>query len=74
MSNNSTVLFQNRLAVLTLPDTNLSLLPTKGSRRLWVGPTEFLLTINAIAAATWALTIYDYWCPALPQRNRRGPK
>lgn len=69
-----TALYQNRPNPLNWPHTDLSLLPAKVSKRLWVNPTEFLVTVNAVAAAQWALGVCQQWRPALPPATRRGPK
>jgi len=69
-----TALFQNRPNPLNRLNMDLSLLPAKMSKRLWVNPTEFLVTVNAIALAEWALGIHQQWQPALPPPTRRGPK
>jgi hypothetical protein len=69
-----TALYQNRPNPLQFPDTDLSLLPTKMSKRLWVNPTVFLITVNALIMAQWAVTISQQWQPTLPPPTRRGPK
>lgn len=74
MLDNFNALYQDRPNLLTLPDTNLGLLPSKVSKRLWVSPTEFVMTVNAMAIAQWALSVSQLWQPALPQPGRRGPK
>lgn len=74
MSDNSTVLYQNKPGWLRLPATELSVLPAKRSRRLWVNPMTFIITINALAIATWALEVCGQWRAALPEPRRRGPK
>ena len=74
MLNKFTALYQNRPNPLSLPETDLSLLPAKTSRRLWVSPTQFLQMVNAVTIAQWALTVSQQWRPTLPQPTRRGPK
>ena len=74
MLNKFTALYQNRPNPLAIPETDLSLLPVKLSRRLWVSPTQFLVLVNAVAMAQWALTVSQQWRPALPLATRRGPK
>jgi len=69
-----TALYQNRPNPLNQLHTDLSLLPAKMSKRLWVNPTEFLVTVNAVELAQWALTICRQWRPVLPPATRRGPK
>jgi hypothetical protein len=74
MSNNSNVLYQNEPGWLRMPATEVSVLPAKRSRRLWVNPTTFIITVNALAIAAWALQVCSQWRPALPESSRRGPK
>ena len=57
-----TALYQNRPNPLAIPETDLSLLPVKLSRRLWVSPTQFLVLVNAVAMAQWALTVSQQHC------------
>ena len=57
-----------------LPWTDLSPLPDKMSKRLWVSPTEFLITTHALEMAEWALTMRQHLRSALPAPSRRGPK
>jgi len=59
---------------LVIPQTDLSLLPAKLSRRLWVGPEEFLVVTSAPNLAMWALQTSRLWRPALSRSSRRGPK
>ena len=59
---------------LTLPQTDLSLLPGKLSRRLWVAPEEFLVVTSTPALVQWALQISGCGHPKLDQSSRRGPK
>jgi hypothetical protein len=61
----------NRLA---LPQTDLSLLPSKLSRRLWVAPEEFLIVTSTPTLVQWALQISGCGHPQLGQASRRGPK
>ena len=74
MLNKFTALYQNRPNPLTIPDADLSLLPAKLSRRLWVSPTQFVGLVNAVTMAQWALTVSQQWRPTLPPATRRGPK
>jgi hypothetical protein len=60
--------------LLTLPETDLSPLPAKLSKRLWIAPTSFLIATHALAMAEWALTMCQHLRPALPAPPRRGPK
>ena len=69
-----TALYQNRPNPLNPLDTDLSLLPAKMSKRLWIDPTEFLILVNAVALAQWALDFSQPRQPALPPPTRRGPK
>lgn len=69
-----TALYQNRPNPLQFLDTDLSLLPAKTSKSLWVSPTAFLITIHALAMAQWSLDVSQQWRPALPAVTRRGPK
>jgi hypothetical protein len=59
---------------LPFPETSLSLLPAKASKRLWVSPTEFITIVHAVDLAQWALRVSHPWRPALPSPGRRGPK
>ncbi len=59
---------------LNLPWTDLSQLPAKLSKRLWVTPAEFLVVTNAWPLAEWAVRVSQRWQPCLPPGLRRGPK
>lgn len=59
---------------LTPPETDLSTLPAKLTKRLWVNPTEFLVTTHALAMAEWAVTVGQRFRPRLPTPTRRGPR
>jgi len=60
---------------LSLPETDLSKLPVKLSKRLWVSPGEFIEVISAWQLAHWALSVCGYWRPKqLPKSSDRGPK
>lgn len=79
--NNSTLLKieQKRLGerkqALKIPEVELSPLPAKLSKRLWVSPEEFLVVTSAPLLAQWALTMSGLWRPGLPETSgRRGPK
>ncbi len=61
-------------SALSLPWTDLSALLTKLSKRLWVSPQEFLVTIHARPLAEWALRVSQHWKPRLTTPSRRGPK
>ncbi len=61
-------------SALHLPWTDLSALPAKLSKRLWVSPQEFLLTIHAMTLAQWDLRVSQRWQPRLTTPSRRGPK
>jgi hypothetical protein len=57
-----------------LPVTDLSSLPAKLSKRLWVTPAEFLRVTNAVTLAEWAVTFRPFGRSALAEPPRRGPK
>jgi hypothetical protein len=59
---------------LTPPKTDLTTLPAKLTKRLWISPTEFLVTTHAWAMAEWAVAISQCFRPRLPAPTRRGPK
>lgn len=52
----------------------LDILPVRLGKRLWVTPTEFLQTTNALAVAGWAMRISQSLTRRLPTSARRGPK
>lgn len=66
-------LFQFEPSTLSLPWTDLSALPAKLSKRLWVGPPEFLVTTHALPLAEWALRVSQHFRPRLTTPSRRGP-
>src|SRR5947207_326171 len=70
----SNALFQIEPGSLNLPWTNLSQLPAKMSKGLWVTPQEFLVMTQALPLAEWAVSVCHRWRPTLPDRSRRGPK
>ena len=59
---------------LVAPEVDLGILPVRLSKRLWVTPTEFLQTTNALATAAWALRISQAFTHRLVDPSRRGPK
>lgn len=59
---------------LSIPEIELSLLPAKMSKRLWVSPAEFVELIAALSLAEWALQVCEQWRLRLPEPSRRGPK
>ena len=68
----ATALSEVRLNSPALPWTDLSPLPDKLSKRLWVSPTEFLITTHALEmacfdleAARWTGLVADYQQTAL---------
>ncbi len=61
-------------SALSLPWTDLSALPAKLSKRLWVSPQGFLVTIHALQLAEWALRVSQHWKPRLSTPSRRGSK
>jgi hypothetical protein len=71
---NSNALYQKERIGLSLPELDLSELPAKLSKKLWVGPAEFLMVSNALILAEWALWLSRGGRPALPEVSRRGPK
>jgi len=73
MSQFSTLLSVEPTA-LTIPPVDLSLLPAKVSKRLWVTPSAFMETISAWSLADWALRTSQGWRPGLAAPARRGPK
>ena len=50
-----------------LPIFDLSQLPARLSKRLWVSPTEFLILTHALRLAEWALGLARRWRPSLPE-------
>ena len=56
------------------PLTDLSTLPARLSKWLWVTPTEFLLTTHARLMAEWAVQVRARLWPSLAPALRRGPK
>jgi len=48
--------------------------PNGLTKRLWVTPTEFLVTTHALRMAEWALTTRERLRPSLPDPSRHGPK
>jgi len=59
---------------LGLPPIDLSQLPIKMSKRLWVSPGEFIEVTSAWHLAHWALNINGHWRKQLLTCSRRGPK
>jgi hypothetical protein len=59
---------------LILPEVELSSMPAKLSKRLWISPEEFLVLTSAPVLALWALNVSGLGRSALPEPNRRGPK
>ena len=59
---------------LSLPETDLSPLSTKVSKRLWVSPEEFIEVTSVLSLAHWALNACGSWRRQLPDPSRRGPK
>ena len=60
---------------LKVPPVELSQLPAKLSKRLWVSPEEFLVVTSAAILAQWALRVSRIWSPSLLEGgSRRGPK
>ena len=59
---------------LAPPIVALDVLPVRLSKRLWVTPTEFLQTTNALVTADWALRVSRSLTRRLPAPARCGPK
>lgn len=59
---------------LAPPEVDLGILPVRLSKRLWVTPTEFLQTSNAMVTAEWAIRVSQSLTRRLPDPERRGPK
>lgn len=59
---------------LAPPEVDLDIFPVRFSKRLWVTPTEFLQTSNAMATAAWAIGVSQSLTRRLPDPARRGPK
>ena len=71
---NCNALYQKERIGLSLPELDLRQLPAKLSKKLWVGPTEFLVLTNALIIGEWALWLSRGGREALPEPSRRGPK
>lgn len=71
---NSSALSEIQPNALRPPLTNLSPVPARLTKHLWVSPTEFLVTTHARAMAEWAVTVRERMRPSLPDASRRGPK
>jgi len=71
---NSTVLSMMETKLLRPPETDLSTLPIRLTKRLWVNPSEFLSTLHALALAEWAIGVSHFLLRCLPGASRRGPK
>lgn len=72
--NNFNALYQNQPIGLSLPWIDLSQLPAKLSKKLWVSPAEFIVLTGALSVAKGALHLSLGWRPHLPGPTRRGPK
>lgn len=70
------IIAQSGLAsvVPPLPVVNVGQLPAKLSKRLWVGPCEFVRTTQALALAEWAVSVRLWGKSQLVDKSRRGPK
>lgn len=70
------IIAQGRLTSVmpSLPIVEVGRLPAKLSKRLWVGPSEFVATTQALELAEWALRMSQWGRPPLPDRSRRGAK
>jgi hypothetical protein len=71
-----TALLKIERTELAFPQIELSQLPAKLSKKLWVEPVEFLEVTHAPVLAQWAVRIRAWWRPVLPApaARRRGPK
>lgn len=56
-----------------LPTVAVQQLPAKLSKRLWIGPSEFVSSTQALVLAEWAVCA-SCWQPSLPEPVRRGRK
>ena len=78
--NNCTALLSiepNQLRVsksLSLTEIDLSRLPVKLSKRLWISPGEFIVVISAWHLAQWALSVCGQRRKQLSTSSCRGPK
>jgi hypothetical protein len=70
MNNFITVSATHRKGV-QLPTVDVSALPTKMSKRLWIGPPEMVRSIHALELAEWAIAVSQPQ-RALPKVRRRG--
>ena len=70
MNNFITVCAFNRKGV-QLPTVDVSELPAKLSKRLWIGPQEMVSSIHALELAEWAIAVSQPQ-RALPSVRRRG--
>ena len=60
---------------IKVPQGEISQLPAKLSKRLWVSPEEFLVVTSAPLLAQWTLAVSGRWPARLPEaKGRRGPK
>jgi len=71
---NCSTLLRKEPTKLSLPELDLSILPAKVSKRLWVGPAEFIETTAAWQLADWSLRASQGRRPPLADPSRRGPK
>lgn len=70
----SNALSQNPASWSALPWTDLSELPARLTKNLWVSPHEFLTVTHALIVADWALSVSQQVRPRLPLPTRRGRK
>lgn len=59
---------------LNRPWTDLRQLSAKASKRLWLTPDEFIVSIHALTIAEWAVQRSQPCRPRLPAPPPRGPK
>jgi hypothetical protein len=58
---NFSAFYQKERIGLSLPELDLRQLPPKLSKKLWIGPAEFLVLINALILVEWALWLRFIW-------------
>jgi hypothetical protein len=69
-----TAIFRDASVFSPALPVDLSLLPARLSKYLWVTPAEFLQTTNALAIAEWAAQVSLWQVRRLSDPSRRGPK
>ncbi len=69
-----TTLSRTESSLPVMPEVDLGILPARMSKYLWVTPSEFLQTTNAMRIAEWAIRISPSQQYRLPDPSKRGPK